>query len=177
MGCPRRLLAGASSVLSLTLVACGRHLTVAGPTPKAPFVWTPHDQICVVEPQDARFGDTVYAGSGAAVADRIARVLLQHSQVKAIRVTDQSRPMEACAARRGTYAVVPTILEWHHARNVFFMTDSLKLELSLQRRGSEDALRTVDFGMEDSRPNVLVSPHDVLPNEFDDAVLLLLSTP
>ena len=151
---------------------------MTGPTPPAAsFVWTPQDQICVVQPQDAGFGDTVYAGSGLLVAERIARVLLNHRQLNAIRVTDHSRPMEACAARRGTYAVLPTILEWRHARSAFLIKDSVRLELSLQRRGTAEPLRTVEFGMEESRPNVLVVPHDLLPKEFDDAVLRLLSTP
>ena len=161
-------------VVLLPVVGCGARLAISGPAPRAePLVWRANEVVCVVQPADGRAGDTVYYGSGAAVVKRIADVIRAHRQVKVISVDDRSDP-RACAARHGTYAVVPVVLRWERHSGALFYTESAKLELSLQRSDQREVLRTVGFEMRNSQPNVLISPHDLLPKEFDDAVLRLL---
>ena len=161
-------------VVLLPVVGCGARLAISGPAPRAePLVWRANEVVCVVQPADGRAGDTVYYGSGAAVVKRIADVIRAHRQVKVISVDDRSDP-RACAARHGTYAVVPVVLRWERHSGALFYTESAKLELSLQRSDQREVLRTVSFEMRNSQPNVLISPHDLLPKEFDDAVLRLL---
>jgi len=162
-------------VVLLHVVGCGAKLAISGPAPRAaPLVWSANEVVCVVQPADGRAGDTVYYGSGAAVAKRIADVIRAHRQVKVIPVGDRSDEPRACAARHGRYAVVPVVLRWERHSGALFYTESAKLELSLQRSDNREVLGTVSFEMRNSQPNVLISPHDLLPKEFDDAVLRLL---
>ena len=169
-------MAGVWQVVLPYLVACGPTLSISDLSPQAaPVVWAAGDQVCVVQPADGRSGDTAYYGSGAAVANRIARVIVQHQNVKVIRIDDQPHVLEACAARRGTYAVVPRIMRWEHRSNAVVYAERVKLEISLLRSEGQKPLRSVRFEMKDSRPNILISPHDLLPTAFDDAVLRLLA--
>ena len=166
---------GLLGVVLLHVVGCGAKLAISGPAPRAaPLVWSANEVVCVVQPADGRAGDTVYYGSGAAVAKRIADVIRAHRQVKVIPVGDRSDEPRACAARHGRYAVVPVVLRWERHSGALFYTESVKLELSLQRSDNREVLGTVGFEMRNSQPNVLISPHDLLPKEFDDAVLRLL---
>src|SRR5207253_152698 len=125
---------GLLGVVLLHVVGCGAKLAISGPAPRAaPLVWSANEVVCVVQPADGRAGDTVYYGSGAAVAKRIADVIRAHRQVKVIPVGDRSDEPRACAARHGRYAVVPVVLRWERHSGALFYTESAKLELSLQR--------------------------------------------
>jgi len=108
------------------------------------------------------------------VANRVQGVLRTHRQVKVILVDDRTHALKTCATRHGTYAVVPVILAWERHNGALFYSEGAKLQVSLQRADDETVLRTVTFEVRKSQPNVLVSPHDLLPKEFDDAVLRLL---
>jgi len=171
-----RLVAGVLPVICPCLVACGADLAISDLGARAaPVAWAAGDQVCVVQPEDGRLGDTVYYGSGAAVANRIAHVIVQRREVKVIRIDSQPHVLEACAARRGTYAVVPRILRWEHRSNAVVYAEVVKLDISLLRSDNQKVLRTVGFEMKDSRPNILIPPHDLLPPAFDDAVVRLLA--
>ena len=168
---------GALQVIFPCLVACGHDLRISDLSPQAePLVWAARDQVCVVQPADGRSGDTTYYGSGAAVANRIAQVILQYQKVKVIRIESERHALDACAARHGTYAVIPRILRWERRSNAVVYAEVAKLEMSLLRADGQKPLRTVSFETKDSRPNILISPHDLLPKAFDDAVLRLLSS-
>jgi hypothetical protein len=178
MRSPRRgwLRAAGPWVVCLPLVACSPALTISGPAPEAPPpVWDAGDPICLVQPVDWRSGTVVYAGSGVAIANGIARQLAER-QAKVVRVVGERRPFESCATSRTKYVVVPVILDWERQRGFFVNRVRVKLHLSLLHPGGEKALRTVDFVLEDAKPNVIFfSPPQLPPKQLDDAVLRLLS--
>ena len=175
---PRRGWCAAIAVGGLVLllvVGCGAELAISGPGPQAaPLAWSAGETVCVVQPADGRAGDTVYYGSGAAVAKRVADVIRAQRSFKVIPVDDRSDVPRACAARHGRYAVAPVVLRWERHPGALFYTESAKVEISLQRVDNREVLRTVGFEVRSSRLNVLISPHDLLPKEFDEAVLRLL---
>ncbi len=171
----RRAASSAAWLACLGLVACAPMLMISGPTPETPSpAWQAGDPICVVQPEDRRSGDVVYFGSGAAVANQIARQLVQR-QAKVIKLEGVPRPLEACAARRGQYAVVPVILDWERHTGFFANSVRAKLHLSLIRPPGEQPLRTVDFALQDTELNLfLFSPPALPPKQLDEAVLRLL---
>ena len=163
---------GALGIVLPGIAACSAHVLTSGPGPQvAPLVWGAGEPVCVVQPQDGGAGDTVYAGSGATVAKRIERVLRANRKVNVIVVDD----LRGCAARHGRYAIVPTILRWQRESGSLFYSEWAQLQLSLRGVDDREVLRAVSFETRSSRPNVLISPHDLLPKEFDDAVLRLLA--
>ncbi len=163
-----------SAVLPAT-IACSTHLVTSGPGPQAaPLVWAAGESVCVVQPEDGGVGDTLWSGSGATVANRVERVVRANRQVNVILVEERSHGLRACAARHGRYAIVPVILRWERNDGPLFYSESAQVRMDIQRVDDREVLRTVSFETRNSRPNVLVSPHDLLPKEFDDAVLRLL---
>jgi len=66
-------------------------------------------------------------------------------------------------------------MRWERRSNAVVYAERVKLEISLLRSEGQKPLRSVSFEMKDSRPNILISPHDLLPEAFDDAVLRLLA--
>src|SRR5438094_9236730 len=143
---------GLLGVVLLHVVGCGAKLAISGPAPRAaPLVWSANEVVCVVQPADGRAGDTVYYGSGAAVAKRIADVIRAHRQVKVIPVGDRSDEPRACAARHGRYAVVPVVLRWERHSGALFSTESVKLELSLPRSDNREAAGCVRFELRNSQ--------------------------
>jgi hypothetical protein len=162
-------------LVCLGLVACHPVPTISGPGPEAPSpVWDAGDPICLVQPPDWRSGDVVYSGSGAALANRIARQLTER-RAKVIRLVGERHPFALCAAQRGKYVVVPVILDWESHTTFFTKSVRVKLRLSLMRPEGEKPLRTVDFAMEHAAPNVILFPSQELPpKQFDEAVQRLL---
>jgi hypothetical protein len=155
------------------IVGCGVHVRTAGPDPQAaPLTWGAGEPVCIVQPKDGGGETTVYAGSGAAVAKRIEGVVRANRTGSVILVED----LRACAAKHGRYAIVPTILRWHRHSGALFYSEGAQLQLSVRSVDDPAVLRAVSFETRRSQPNVLIGPHDLLPKEFDDAVLRLLST-
>ncbi len=153
------------------IVACSFHVLASGPGPQAaPLDWGAGEAVCVIQPEDGGTQDAVYAGSGAAVASRVERVLRARQKVNVILAND----LHACAASHGRYAIVSTIRQWQRHDGALFYSESAQLQMSLRRVGEREPLRTVSFETRSWRPNLLISPHDLLPKEFDDVVLRLL---
>jgi len=164
-----------SCVVVLGALGCGPRARIVGPVPAGVLAtWSPRDEFCVVEPPDGANGGSVSAGSGRQVADRIVHVVVERWHGKVLLL--EGRAVRASSAgRRCAYTIAPTILQWDRHESSLMHGARVTVQIAIERRGASAPLRSVRFEMNVRRPAVFGAGSIVLPPQFDDAVIRLLS--
>ena len=164
-------------VLAVLSFGCGTY-RVTGPVPLTDFTPSgPDARICVLRSADWRLGDTVYQGSGFAVAGRVVQTLRRHFAHVTLLDANEVDAITRCKARQGRYLVVPRILGWEKpAMNSASVLYHVKVQLFLHDTMDQAFTRGVVFEGKQGYPVHFISflATDLLMDRFDESVLLLL---
>ena len=125
-------------------------------------------RFCVVVPDDGRYGDIVYKGSGQLVAQRVLTALKQGGY-------------DAQIGCSGPFRITADLILWEDRATAWSgVRDTVKVALSLFAAESQTPKKTVVY---ESTPNWWAAsfsdwgqrqPQDLLTLEFDEAVLELV---